>query len=229
MIVRPSQSGQNYRLTRAVLRLGTFTVSELEDLTGAPKNTIYSFLSRLRDLDDQFVTWDELESLRGRPQKRYTLTGHGTNYLTGLNFEQASHFSADQPEKAHAESISLPSDIYEQDRNLVIQVEIPGLTDEDVEVRIEHNVLIVSGERPATLSGHGTRPQRIERLHGHFARSFPLPEEVETKIRNIRVRNGVLEVILEKTGGASRVETEAIREAVHEGMRAYQQMEESSG
>jgi len=40
--------GQNYRLTRAALRLGTFTISELMDLTGALKNTVYSFISKLR-------------------------------------------------------------------------------------------------------------------------------------------------------------------------------------
>lgn len=71
-------------LTRAALRLGTFTVSELEDLTGAAKNTIYGFVSKLRQAGEDMLTAEELQSLRGRPQKRYSLTEAGTKYLAEL-------------------------------------------------------------------------------------------------------------------------------------------------
>jgi HSP20 family protein len=205
--------GQNYRLTRAALRLGTFTVSELMDLTGALKNTVYSFVSKLRNIDDGFVEFQELQSLRGRPQKRYSLTETGTKYLGELSFEMASRFgeAPEQPsrqwqqprgEAEDAKGIALPSDIYEQERELVVQVEVPGLSVEDLDVRLERNDLIVSGERPAMFARGGATPYMIERRHGHFVRAYPLPETVEAKITNVEVRNGVLEVILRKAAAA---------------------------
>jgi HSP20 family protein len=206
--------GQNYQLTRAALRLGTFTVSELEDLTGAAKNTVYSFVSKLRQvrasppIDEGMLISEELQSLRGRPQKRYSLTDAGTKYLAELSFELASRFGEDsessrqrQTRAEATEGIFLPSDIYEEDRELVVQVEVPGLSEEDVDVRIEHNDLVVSGERPALLRRRGATPYMIERQHGRFVRAYPLPETVEA-IRNVEVRNGVLEVVLEKAASS---------------------------
>jgi HSP20 family protein len=200
--------GQNYQLTRAALRLRTFTVSELEDLTGAVKNTVYSFVSKLRQVNEGFLDSQEIQSLRGRPQKRFVLTESGRKYLAELSFELASRFGEDaessrpswdqsHAEAESAEEITLPSDIYEEGRELVVQVDVPGMSEEDLAVRVEENDLIVSGERPAMLR-HGAIPFRIERKHGHFIRSYPLPHSVHAKIVNVEVRNGVLEVILRK-------------------------------
>ena len=86
-----------------------------------------------------------------------------------------------------------------------MQVEVPGLSEEDVDVRIEHNDLIVSGERPALLRRRGAIPYMIERQHGRFVRAYSLPETVDA-IKNVEVRNGVLEVVLEKAASSiSRV------------------------
>lgn len=201
--------GQNYQLTRTALRLGTFTVSELEDLTGAAKNTVYSFVSKLRQVDEGMLTSEELQSLRGRPQKRYSLTDAGTKYLAELSFELASRFGEDSEGSQHGqtraeatEAIFLPSDIYEEDQELVVQVEVPGLSEEDVDVRIEHNDLVVSGERPALVRRRGATPYMIERQHGRFVRAYPLPKTFEA-IRNVKVRNGVLEVVLEKAASST--------------------------
>jgi HSP20 family molecular chaperone IbpA len=221
--------GQNYRLTRAALRLGTFTVAELSDLVGAPANSVYSFLSKLRQVNEGAFTFVELDSLRGRPQKRYSLTEAGSNYLGQLSFEMASRFGEEEGVSSHrdgmvGESVVPPSDIYEQDEELVFQVEVPGMSEEDVHVRIEQNDLIVSGERPAALTSRGARPFRIERQHGLFRRAYPLPKACVPKIRNIAVRNGLLEVTLEKAesahttlneGSGSRFRSEASQALPH--------------
>jgi HSP20 family protein len=218
--------GQNYRLTRAALRLSTFTVSELEDLTGAAKNTVYSFVSKLRQVDEGMLTSEELQSLRGRPQKRYSLTDAGIKYLAELSFELASRFGEDsegsqqrQTGAEATEGIFLPSDIYDEERELVVQVEVPGLSEEDVDVRIEHNDLVVSGERPALLRRRGATPYMIERQHGRFVRAYPLPETVEA-IRNVEVRNGVLEVVLEKAASSIGRVGEVVAEQRPAGARA---------
>jgi|ERR1700677_1989812 HSP20 family protein len=244
MYVTHPNYGQNYQLTRAALRLGAFTVSELEDLTGAAKNTVYSFVSKLRQVDEGMLTFEELQSLRGRPQKRYSLTDAGTRYLAELSFELASRFGEDskgfQPRQTRAgatEGIFLPSDIYEADQEMVVQIEVPGLSDEDVDVRIEHNELVVSGERPALLRRRGATPYMIERQHGHFVRTYSLPEKVEA-IRNVEVRNGVLEVVLEKAASSvgnvgeavaeqRPARAQALNEAISAGIRLYNEMTES--
>lgn len=195
--------GQNYQLTRAALRLRTFTVSELEDLTGAVKNTIYSFVSRVRNIDETFLASEDVQTLRGRPQKRFTLSEAGRKYLSDLSFELAARFG-EAEESAHefAEgpeavgTIALPSDIYEQEQEVVFQVDVPGMTEDDLDVRIEKAGLVVSGVRPATMNPAAT-PHLLERPHGHFVRSYSLPEAVD-KIVNIEVKKGVLEVILRK-------------------------------
>ena len=236
--------GQNYQLTRAALRLGAFTVSELEDLTGAAKNTIYSFVSKLRQVDAGMLTSEELQSLRGRPQKRYSLTGAGTKYLAELSFELASRFGEDsegsQLRRTRAGAngaIFLPSDIYEADQEMVVQIEVPGLSDEDVDVRIERNDLVVSGEWPALLRRRGATPYMVERQHGHFVRAYSLPEKVEA-IRKAEVRNGVLEVVLEKAASSignvgevvaeqRSVRARAVSEAISAGIRQYEETTES--
>ena len=204
--------GQNYRLTRAALRLGTFSVSELMDVTGALKNTVYSFVSKIRQIDEGFLDAEQMQTLRGRPQKRYSLTETGTKYLGGLSFEMASRFGEateqsnrrqwPRDESKDAESITLPSDIYEEEQELVVQVEVPGLSVEDLDVHLEQNDLVVSGERPAMFRRGGTTPYMIERQRGRFFRSYPLPETFEAKITNVEVRNGVLEVIVSKSAAA---------------------------
>ena len=205
--------GQNYRLTRAALRLGTFSVSELMDVTGALKNTVYSFVSKIRQIDEGFLDAEQMQTLRDRPQKRYSLTETGTKYLGGLSFEMASRFGEateqsnrrrqwSRDESKDAESIALPSDIYEEERELVVQVEVPGLSVEDLDVHLEQNDLVVSGERPAMSRGGGATPYMVERQRGRFFRSYPLPETFEAKITNIEVRNGVLEVIVSRSAAA---------------------------
>lgn len=86
-------SGREWRLARAALRLGNFTVSELESLTGANENTIYSFLSRLTRLDPAYLRSETLEREgRGRRANRYWLTKAGIGHLLEWSSEIAELF-----------------------------------------------------------------------------------------------------------------------------------------
>jgi DNA-binding PadR family transcriptional regulator len=78
--------GQSFKLGRAALDLETFTVSELESLTGIGENTIYSFLRTLQRPGHDYVSSQDLPAGRqGRPPKRYTLTPKGIQYLLSQN------------------------------------------------------------------------------------------------------------------------------------------------
>ena len=235
--------GQNYRLTRAALRLGTFTVSELEGLTEAPRNTVYAFVSQLQKAGDELVTFEELQSLRGRPQKRYRLTDAGTKHLMDLSFEQASRLG-ERAEVAQVAQVARPqfyggsyaagtllpaSDIYEQDEELIVQVEVPGMSEQDIDVRIEAEGLIVSGERPAVIAQSGATPYVVERQHGRFTRTYPLPQSGEARIRRVAVQNGLLEVILEKAASARSEESDSESRARRATAAAFHHFRETAG
>jgi hypothetical protein len=77
--------GQHFLLSRAAIRLRRFTVADLHRATDVPENTIYSFVSRLMERPGSVET-EELSSVRpGRPQKRYSLTELGLDYLLRRN------------------------------------------------------------------------------------------------------------------------------------------------
>ncbi len=87
------------------------------------------------------------------------------------------------------------TDIYLKDKTLVIETELPGARKEDIQVRVEDNRLVISGEIRRYAEVRDEHYIRMGRHYGAFHRVFPLPEEVEDK-RAIRAKfeNGVLRV-----------------------------------
>ncbi len=87
-------------------------------------------------------------------------------------------------------------DIRETDDAFVLQGDIPGLTQKDLEVRVEDGVLSVSGERPQPAAE--VRFSRRERPHGKFRRSFRLGDTVDDENVKASYEGGVLELTLPK-------------------------------
>jgi HSP20 family protein len=89
-------------------------------------------------------------------------------------------------------------DIYEDESQLVLNAEVPGIAEKDIEVKIEDNTLSIQGERKLEKETKEENYHRIERSYGSFLRSFTLPNYVD--VENIRAEheNGVLRVILPK-------------------------------
>ncbi len=87
------------------------------------------------------------------------------------------------------------TDIYLKDKTLVIETELPGARKEDIQVRVEDNRLVITGEIRRYEEIRDENYIRMGRRYGAFRRVFPLPEEVEDK-RAIRAKfeNGVLRV-----------------------------------
>jgi HSP20 family protein len=87
------------------------------------------------------------------------------------------------------------SDVYVKDKTLVIETELPGARKEDIQVRVEGDCLVVSGEVKRSEEVREDNYLRLGRTYGAFRRTFPLPEEVEDK-RKIKAKfeNGVLRV-----------------------------------
>jgi HSP20 family protein len=89
-------------------------------------------------------------------------------------------------------------DLVETEDDFVLHADLPGLSESDVNIELEDNVLTISGERK---SGHEDKKQgyyRVERASGSFSRSLTLPEGVDPEAITANFDKGVLEVRIPK-------------------------------
>ena len=91
-----------------------------------------------------------------------------------------------------------PVDIYEDEHKLVLKIEIPGMRQQDLDVRMENNTLTVKGERSFQSEGKEENFHRVERRYGSFYRSFTVPNTINPESIKADYDAGVLRVELEK-------------------------------
>jgi len=89
-------------------------------------------------------------------------------------------------------------DIYEDADKLVLKLEIPGIDEKDLDVRIEDDTLTVKGERKFEAEEKEKNFHRIERSYGSFFRAFTLPPSVDTGSVAASYTAGVLKLELKK-------------------------------
>jgi HSP20 family protein len=94
-------------------------------------------------------------------------------------------------------------DVLQQDGDLVVRVELPGIKQEDVDITFQNGVLTISGERKAEEQKEGSGYYVRERRYGSFRRSLAVPEGTDESKIHARYDNGVLEVTVE---GAAAVQ-----------------------
>lgn len=89
------------------------------------------------------------------------------------------------------------TNLYDAGNALVLTAELPGLTDSDLAITLNQDVLTVSGERKADAP-EGYASYRQERAPYKFSRSYALPAKVDPEKTSARLDNGVLTLVLEK-------------------------------
>jgi HSP20 family protein len=89
-------------------------------------------------------------------------------------------------------------DLVESDDRYVLRADLPGLSEKDLTIEFEANVLTISGERKAAHTETKGGYRRIERSYGSFSRSLTLPEGVHPESVEARFDRGVLEVSIPK-------------------------------
>ena len=89
-------------------------------------------------------------------------------------------------------------DIYETENEIVVTAELPGVKEEDIEVKIEDNTLSIKGERKLESEVKEENYHRIERAYGSFHRSFSLPHYVNQEKIKAESEDGILRVTLPK-------------------------------
>ena len=89
-------------------------------------------------------------------------------------------------------------DIYEDAQKVVLKLEVPGIEEKDLDVRVENNTLTVKGERKFEKEEKEENFHRIERSYGSFYRAFTLPSTVDTEHVAASYNAGVLKLELKK-------------------------------
>ena len=109
-------------------------------------------------------------------------------------------------------------DIYEDAKKVVLKLEVPGMEEKDLDIRVENNTLTVKGERKFEKEEKEENFHRIERRYGTFYRAFTLPSTVDTENVKASYNAGILKLELNKkpeaqpkqikvnVGGQSKVE-----------------------
>jgi HSP20 family protein len=91
-----------------------------------------------------------------------------------------------------------PVDIYEDEHKLVLKLEIPGIRQEDLDVRMENTTLSVKGERSFKSEGKEENFHRVERRYGSFYRAFTVPSTIDPESIKAEYDAGVLRLELQK-------------------------------
>ena len=112
-------------------------------------------------------------------------------------------FDSPAPAAGHSNGQSLrrwipAMDLVETEDAFVLRADLPGLSEQDVNIELEDNVLTLSGQRKAEHEERGEGYYRVERASGAFSRSLTLPDGVEPGRVQASFDRGVLEVRIPK-------------------------------
>jgi HSP20 family protein len=112
-------------------------------------------------------------------------------------------FSPERPEEALTTiNFAPPVDVYEDEHNITLKIEVPGIDEKDINVSIENNTLTVHGERRFEKDEKEENFHRVERMYGSFTRSFTLPNTVDPEQVSANYEKGVLKIRLAKKAEA---------------------------
>jgi HSP20 family protein len=137
---------------------------------------------------------------RWEPFREFSITQDRMNRMNRLFRES---YSPESPDEAlTTTSFAPPADIYEDEHNITLKLEVPGIDEKDIDVRIENTTLTVHGERKIEKEEKEENFRRVERQYGSFTRSFTLPSSVDSGQVSAHYDKGVLKIKLAKKAEA---------------------------
>ena len=95
-------------------------------------------------------------------------------------------------------------DMKDSDKEITVTAELPGIEEKDVQLKVNGDVLIISGEKRSEKEEDVKGHYKMERIYGSFSRSLLLPQEVDLDKCTATFKNGVLNVVLPKTKVSER-------------------------
>ena len=88
--------------------------------------------------------------------------------------------------------------ISEDDKNITVEAEMPGMESKDIDISLQNNMLVLQGEKKFEDERNQGNYQRIERSYGAFSRTIPLSSSVDEDNVKASFKNGILTVTLPK-------------------------------
>jgi HSP20 family protein len=108
----------------------------------------------------------------------------------------------DREEALSTSTFAPPVDVYEDEHNITLKIEVPGIDEKDTDVKIENNTLTVHGERKFEKEEKEENFRRVERQYGSFTRQFTLPNTVDPEHVQATYEKGILKIQLAKKAEA---------------------------
>jgi HSP20 family protein len=125
------------------------------------------------------------------------------NRLNSIFEDFARTDAAEAQAQTQAESLAAggfipPVDIFEDAQQVMLKLEVPGIRQQDLDIRVENQLLTVKGERKFESDHKEENYHRIERRFGTFVRTFTLPPTVDTDAVSASYDAGVLTISIAK-------------------------------
>jgi HSP20 family protein len=133
---------------------------------------------------------------RWDPYREFSSVQDRLNRLFNASFNEG------RDESLSTSNFAPAVDVYEDEHNITLKIEVPGIDEKDIDVRIENNILTVHGERKFEKEEKEENYRRVERQYGSFTRTFTLPNTVDTETVSANYEKGVLKVKLAKKAEA---------------------------
>lgn len=92
--------------------------------------------------------------------------------------------------------MTMPMDAYRKDDSFLLQLDLPGVTPDSIELTVEDNVLTIAAERPAPSKGEGVESVISERTFGTFTRQVVLGKTLDSEHIEASYEGGVLTVAI---------------------------------
>jgi HSP20 family protein len=94
----------------------------------------------------------------------------------------------------------IPSvDVAESEKQFEIDIQIPGMKKEDINVNLENGILTISGERTFKNEEKDKKYHRVETRYGSFTRSLQLPDGIDPESVKAAYNDGILSVTVDKS------------------------------
>ena len=134
---------------------------------------------------------------RWEPFREFSTLQDRMNRLFRESFNEGG-----RDESLVASSFAPAVDVYEDEHNVTLKVEVPGIDEKDIDIRVENNLLTVHGERKIEKEEKEENYRRVERQYGSFTRTFTVPNTVDTDNVKATYDQGLLKITLPKKAEA---------------------------
>lgn len=120
------------------------------------------------------------------------------DFFGGMEFSMPQVFEEEQLSQFQPKV-----DLKETDKDIVLTIEVPGMSQKDIEMSVSDNMLTIAGEKKEEREENVKGYYRMERKYGAFQRSIPLPCEINKEQAEAEFKHGVITVTLPKTKQAT--------------------------